>query len=226
MSDGLLWDPCVAHRGATARAFVADFFAQPSRRVLLVAGAGFDPRSVRASAALGAAAKSRVSAVFLREERPHPDPRLVDRAEKNLAAMRATVGACEVVRIDVFAADGAVIGGRAAAGAIRQFSLDGFTDIVVDLSALSVGVGYPLVRYYFEKMRRLGRGLNLHVLVTDEPITDDAIVATASDAVGTVHGFKGGFGLDRKSVPDSPGRVGWRVRLESRRTRGLPWTGS
>jgi hypothetical protein len=199
MSGGLLWDPCVAHRGQEARAFIATFFAQPHRRVLLVAGAGFDPRSGNACAALSAVAQARTTGAFLREERPEPVPSLVALAEKNLAEMRASVGTSDVLRIDVFAADGAVVGGRGAVSAIRNYALDAFTDIVVDLSALSIGVGYPLVRYVFERVRRLSAAPNLHVVVTDEPITDNAIVPTPSDAVGTVHGFKGGFGLDKNA---------------------------
>lgn len=199
MSAGLLWDPCVAHRGDEARNFVATFFAQPNRRVLLVAGAGFDPRSGIACAALAAVAQARITAAFIREERPDPLSPLVDLAEKNLAAMKALVATSNIHRIDVFAADGAVVGGRAAVSAIRAYAPETFTDIIIDLSALSVGVGYPLVRYFFERVRRLPGAPNLHVMVTDEPITDNAIVATASDAVGTVHGFKGGFGLDKNA---------------------------
>ena len=40
---------------------------------------------------------------------------------------------------------------------------------------------------------------NLHLVVTDEPATDSQIASTACDFASTVHGFKGGWGLDFNS---------------------------
>ena len=39
------WDPCIHHHRTDCREFVRTFFAEPQRRVLLVAAAGFDARS-------------------------------------------------------------------------------------------------------------------------------------------------------------------------------------
>jgi hypothetical protein len=192
------WDPCVSHKGAEATGFIADFFRDASRKILLVAGAGFDPRSTSACAAMAVAAGPRTTGAFIREQRPDPQPELLRRAEANSATMRSLVAAGTEVCIDVFAADGAVIGGRAATLAIQKFPLSDFTDVVVDLSALSVGVAYPLVRYFFQRLAAKAAP-NLHILVTDEPTTDGAITAIASDRVGTVHGFQGGFGLDKNA---------------------------
>lgn len=199
MRNTPLWDPCVAHQAKEAHDFLLSFFADSCRRVLLVAGAGFDPRSAGACTTLSSVAGPRIVGVFLREERPNPDPFLVERAEQHLAAMEAAVGKSEQLRVDIFASDGAVVGGRAAVSAIGRMSLDGITDVVVDRSALSVGVGYPLVRYFFETLRHRVAGPNLHVVVTDHPITDNAIRVTASDTAGTIYGFKGGFGLDKNA---------------------------
>ena len=68
------WDPpCIAHR-ATANevdGFLAHYFGQPDRNVLLVAGAGFDPRACAVAARLGETATS-VHALLIKEERPNP----------------------------------------------------------------------------------------------------------------------------------------------------------
>jgi hypothetical protein len=105
--------------------------------------------------------------------------------------------ACAMSRLDIFAPDNAVIGGRSAVGLVNQVALDGLTDIFVDLSALSIGVAFPVVRHLLAAVEKGGQ--NLHLLVSDEPATDARIEATASDAASTVHGFKGGWGLDDHS---------------------------
>ena len=39
------WARCVHQRGADVESFIAKFLAQSHRRVLMIGGAGFDPRS-------------------------------------------------------------------------------------------------------------------------------------------------------------------------------------
>jgi hypothetical protein len=67
--------------------------------------------------------------------------------------------------------------------------------VIVDFSALSIGVAFPIVRLLFDRARGSKEAFNLHLMVTDEPSTDDQISPTACDVVETIHGFKGGFGL-------------------------------
>jgi hypothetical protein len=193
------WDPCVSHRAQQAAQFVTDFFKDAKRRILLVAGAGFDPRATNACQILSAVAGQEITAALVREERPSPHAELVRRAEANLNQMRSQVNASQELAIQVFASDGAVVGGRTATNAMRHFNSSEYTDIIIDLSALSVGIAYPLVRYFFQILQREAKPANLHLLVTDEPMIDSAISAVASDRVGTVHGFQGGFGLDKNA---------------------------
>jgi hypothetical protein len=65
------------------------------------------------------------------------------------------------------------------------------------LSALSVGVAFPTVRYLHDLAQK--QGINLHLLVADEPSTDSQIRSTASESATTVHGFKGSWGKDEHS---------------------------
>ena len=65
------WDPCIAHRGDDVNRFVAQYFGQPDRKVLLVAGAGFDPRACDVAARLSAAAMG-MRALLVKEDRPNP----------------------------------------------------------------------------------------------------------------------------------------------------------
>ena len=195
------WEPCIYFRGAHATAFLDQYLADHTRRVLLVAGAGFDPRSTRVCQLLVAAAPGRVRGLFLREERPGPDAELVRRAESNRDRLLALLPGSPVRAIDVFADDNAVVGGRNAVGVINGESLAGLTDVIVDSSALSLGIVYPLVRHLLRcvEQARDGEPRNLHVIVSDNPETDGAIRSTPWASATTVFGFKGGWGLSDKA---------------------------
>jgi hypothetical protein len=185
-------------RGREAVEFVREFFQERERQVLLIGGAGFDPRSAEISVLLGEGS-SPAQGIFIREDRPNPDAELLRRVELNIERMMSSVRSGQAVSVDVFAPDGAVVGGRKIVAAICDQDLSAFTDVIVDLSALSLGIAYPVVRLLFEFVTRSGSGPNLHLLVTDEPRLDEEIVPTVSDRVSTVHGFQGGFGLDKNA---------------------------
>lgn len=189
------WDRCINHRGDAARDFVNEFFSEEHRRTLLIAGAGFDPRASVVCQMLVQAAADRVDALFIREERPNPAEELIKRAEQNLDLMIRSVPKASVVPVDVFASDGATVGGRNAISAIYSYNFKEYTDIVVDFSSLSIGVAFPIVRHLYTLYEQEGRSFNLHVMVTDEPSTDEQITLTASDTAEMIFGFRGGWGL-------------------------------
>ncbi len=189
------WDPCISHRGADVDDFVAKYFGLPDRQVLLIAGAGFDPRSTAVATRLAATgAPSR--ALFLQENRPNPAQGLVQRATANTAALLRAIANREMVSVDIFGADGAVTGGRNAITLLSRQNFEGLTDVVIDISALSVGTSFPIIRYFVERVDR-GRGPpNIHVFVAHDPELDADIRSIPSDSPGHVHGFKGGSTLD------------------------------
>ncbi|NBJ13643.1 hypothetical protein GR304_22505 [Microvirga sp. SYSU G3D207] len=189
------WDPCIAHRGTEVDAFISDYFAQSDRRVLLVAGAGFDPRSLAVATRLGLV-NDKVRAVLIQENRPNPPQSHAHRAQANTKALLASIVDREVVPIEIFGSDGAVIGGRNIIAALNRQALEGISDIVVDMSALSVGTGFPIIRYFVERIGRGNGPTNLHVFVAHDPRLDANIRSIPSDAPGYVHGFKGGSTLD------------------------------
>ena len=86
----LRWDPCIAHRGAEVDSFIADYFADAGRTVLLIAGAGFDPRSTAVAERLSAAVAP-VRAILFQESRPKPAQGLIDRAKVNAGALTSAV---------------------------------------------------------------------------------------------------------------------------------------
>ena len=190
MGRELRWDPCIAHRDKDVDGFLTHHFAQPDRNILLVAGAGFDPRACVVAARLGASTAV-VRALLVKEERPDPPQDQVERAVMNTAALLATVAERRVESIDIFGTDGAVTGGRNIINVLSRQGLVGVTDIVVDISALSVGTSFPIIRYFAERIVRGHETVNLHLLVAHDPRLDADIRSKPSDTPGYVHGFKG-----------------------------------
>lgn len=197
MSMTSRWERCISHRGGDAEVFVREYFGAGDRRVGLIAGAGFDPRSARMSELLSDVAKGRVRALFLREERPEPDANLVGSADDNVRRLRGLIPESFVESFDVFdRTDSAPVGGRRVIGVIRKvLDTRGLTDLVVDCSALSVGVCFSVIRYCLEIAERYN--LNLHLTVIDHPETDGAIEATHCGRPSSPHGFQGEWQLAR-----------------------------
>lgn len=197
MTNRHLWDRCIHHRGADAIAFLDEYFADSGRRVLLIGGAGFDPRSLTVPSQLAKSCGERLAGLFFREERPNPDEALREHANSNDARIRDMIPLVEIVSVHVFDIDDAPVGGRRATRELHErVDFSSFTDVVLDCSALSVGVMFPIARYCWEARERLGPERNLHLVVLDDPQTDSAIRATACGKVAPLHAFSGGLNLD------------------------------
>jgi hypothetical protein len=184
------WDPCVAHRGSEVESFVAEYFGEGKRKAMLVAGAGFDPRTTAVAGRL-AAARASVRGVFFQENRPKPAQGLVDRASHNAQTLTAAIAEHVVTGVEIFGPDGAVVGGRNVVTTLNRQNFEGITDVIVDASALSVGTCFPIVRYLVERIERGLEPSNLHMFVAHDPTLDGAIQSISGDAPGYVHGFKG-----------------------------------
>jgi hypothetical protein len=189
------WDLCVAHRGSDVDTFIAEYFASADRIVLFIAGAGFDPRSTEVATRL-AHAGATIRAVFFKECRPKPVQELVNRAIANTTTLTSAFAEHSVVPVEIFGSDNAVIGGRNTVMLLDRQNFEEVTDLVVDLSALSVGTSFPIVRYLVERIERRQGRPNLHLFVAHNPALDAAIQSIPSDAPGYVHGFRGGSTLD------------------------------
>jgi hypothetical protein len=184
------------------REFVEEYFADPARRVMLIAGAGFDPRSTAVAGLLSPILGPRLKGLLIREERPGSDSHLASRADTQLQTLLESLDSCTVERVPVFDTDGTsalgrhVVSGRHVAMLAQRLELEGVTDVVVDFSALSVGTSFPLTRSLLVRLDRLQVAINLHAMVTSSPIVDGSIVPVPSSFVGPVHGFQGRWGID------------------------------
>ncbi len=189
------WDPCVSHLSAEAGEFIDDYFSGDHIMPLLIAGSGFDPRSQIVASRL-ANACSNLQAVLIKEIRPNPSKDQVDQADINFGGLTKKVSKHELLQIEIFGEASAVVGGRNVVNALNDFDFSGITDIVVDVSALSVGTSFPIIKLFEE---RIGRNLgptNLHVFVVHDPGIDQDITMIANDVPGYIHGFRGGQTLE------------------------------
>jgi len=196
MPGGSRWLRSIAHYRDDAVSFLRQYFASPDRTCLIVAGAGFDPRSATVPKLLSAVMGARLSAVFIREERPNPDTDLVLRADEHARDLAAMVNSASIIDVSVLEADNAVVGGRRAVQKIAGVSLKGFTDVVLDMSALSVGVAYPVADLLLGRCHTIGVEPNLHVVVASHPQLETAITSVPNDVVDAVHGFSGTIDLE------------------------------
>ena len=183
------WANCILHRDADVACFISDYFQDTDRRVLLLAAAGFDPRANHITRELASALQARLSAIFIREERPNPSTQLIERADTNEAILRHLVPDCEVIQVEIFADDGAPVGGhRVSQELIKRPLPEDVTDVVLDFSALSIGVAFPAARLLLEACE-MGNARTFHLMISSDPDLDDRIRSDPSDRPSPVKGF-------------------------------------
>jgi hypothetical protein len=211
------WNDGVCHLGEEVPAFLESLLGEEGRSVLYIAGAGFDPRACHLAKIIGTTPAKR-RGIFIREDRPDPLAELIQRAEANEKALLGIFPQGEVLHIDVFDKDLAVVGGQRTVTEIRtrlrdQRGLDDVTDVIVDLSALSIGISFPVVGLLNELLRGRVRP-NLHVIAaTGGPEVETAVVAEYAENYQHPWGFKG-----VRSHGDAPVRL-WIPQLSSPKRR-------
>lgn len=185
------WDNAIAHFDGAVADFVVEYFGSTARRCLLVAAAGFDPRSRRIAEMLSAAMGERLSALFIREERGKPDAGLLAAADANEALLRALIPHCEVVRVAVFGDDDAPVGGSRVARALAAYRIQpAVTDVVFDMTALSIGIGFPAAKLLLEQCELDGERA-FHLMIASNPELDDQIASEPGGRPMAVRGYAG-----------------------------------
>ena len=208
---GLRWDLCVSHRGySEVKEFVDSYLSRGDRNVLLVAGVGFDPRSC-VFADLLAGSRTRIDALIIDEVRPQRSPREVHQIARNWSILRNALPNSHKEPISIFETDVAVVGGRTIISKLTKRSFEEVTDVIVDMSALSIGISFPIVRYLLNRLD-IGQGpRNLHAVVAHSPEADANIRPVPSDSPSYIHGFQG-----RATLSENEGITKlWMPRLAS-----------
>lgn len=167
----------------------------PERRILLILGMGFDPRCLRGLRGLikSGAVPARCKAVEYGTGRDDRDEGLLARAETNRQQFRAMLGddTVDYIKIRTLSEDGRYVGGRRIVDVFNSSDVyAGYTDVVVDISALPPGLYFPLVGTLLQLSKSAFS--NLHVIVSDNPDLDSSIVAEGGDRAEMIIGFEGG----------------------------------
>ena len=198
MTQKQRWDPCITHRATDVATFIDEYFSKTSRKVLFIAGVGFDPRST-ALATLLAEIHEPARAVFIKENRPSPPAELVERAHSNGRILTKAISNNVVEEVEIFGTDEAVIGGRNIVSVLNSQDLNEPSDVVVDVSALSVGTSFPLIRYLLQRIDQGGVQFNLHLFVVHDPKLDTTIQSVPCHTPNYIHGFRGRATLDNST---------------------------
>ena len=192
------WDVCIQHRDEEATQFFAAYLKDSTRQVLCVTGAGFDPQATEVARRLAASTK-RIRGYFIREDRPRPDPALVARADRNEQQLAQLIPDHSVEHVPIFSPDAqAVVGARNIVRAFGKIDLSKVTDIFLDMSALSLGVSFPLARVMFDRANA-GPYPNVHLVVTTRSSIDHAIRAELIDRLQFIPGFAQDANLEGQS---------------------------
>ncbi len=194
------WANCPSRRGDAVSDFLQQHFNDAERQVLLVGGAGFDPRARVLPLQLDVILGDRLKTLLLKEERPETSDDLISRANDNREILIDTLSDIIVEPINILSPDLSVIGGRAAVQRLSKELSDAFTDVVVDLSALSSGIGFPLIRCALEWAECAPEQRELHVVLAAHPVVDHSVHAMPLDKSKEIFGFKGRFGLESTSA--------------------------
>jgi hypothetical protein len=167
------------------------YFGESNRRSLIVAAAGFDPRSLVFPMLLAGVSNGNGKAIGIREERPAPVTELARAGDGHQAQLESLFPGMTTFRLDVFADDLAVIGGREIVKRLATINLEGITDVVLDVSALSMGIYYPAFAYLLEKTRE--KKVNFHLVLASSSKHDGSVARSFSDKVASPHGLSFNF---------------------------------
>lgn len=168
---------------------------EPARRILLILGLGFDPRCLEGLKGMirAGALPARCRAVQYGSGRPNSNRDLLTRAAANKQQLETLLDTDVVdgVEIRTVSDDERYVGGRRIVEAFKSPQLYcGFTDVVVDISALPPGLYFPLLGTLLQLSGRAFS--NLHVIVSDNPTLDSSIVAEGGDRADMMVGFESG----------------------------------
>ena len=208
----LRWDPGFLCSGEEFEPFWANLASDldVQRRGLLIAGRGIDPRTMKGASALMGAGFPIDSCHLLHLIHPFDTldrPRSREAAE-NEASMRALFGnaAFEIKEIEVLNENGMLVASTHIRALFANLDwLYGYTDVIVDISALPNSVSFPLLGALIEisddEQGGASLTFNLHCIVCENAEVDELIISEGGDVADYISPFRGQSGLASVSDP-------------------------
>lgn len=182
------------------------------RNLLFVLGKGFDARmcsGVELVMDAGGRGRRDVVAIEYREGPTSPSVEFADRVERNWAALVAAVGTRGAIRthpMECLTTEGRRVTSQAARDiAVSSAFIDGYTDVVVDVSAMPRSVYYPFLArllHWVDSLPASAPAVNLHVLVAEDPALDEATQQVGvEEKAEFMASFTGGFAEEAVQTP-------------------------
>ena len=194
-------DYCIWHEDEKVEKFCQNYFTKHDRKVVLFAAGGFDQRCTHIPSLLANNHHNQSPRLYtIREERPHPDQDLLERATPNLSTLNNLYPNAETWAIPIFhKEDQHIIGGSELAKRFRNIlpDIEECTDVVLDLSAFSTGILFTLSHLAWDYC--IAKNINLHVFMSYHPEYDRRIKSINHDRPTLIHGFSDQYGLDENS---------------------------
>ena len=197
--------------------FWKDFLSKQKRKVLFILGQGFDPRmnfGLRMLLDADPGCIKKCILITYNEGNSSPSHEYKGRVDKNIeetySLMSGKDGSIQTVNVKMISADGQRrTASRSAGEAICNDVINGFDDIIVDISSMPRSIYFPIITkllYLLDEKDDNGnskRLVNFHVLVAEEVSIDGKIQEEGIDDKATyMHGFSSD--LVQESIAKAP----------------------
>ena len=203
------WDIHYVARGNQVESLWQELKRSLQRRLLFICGAGFDPRALAAVTTLVEAEVDIVECRLIEFGSGSGLPAKEDlaRAERQRSQLKKMFAgnSLKPIVITTRNPEGHSTGGINISAEFREAqSYVGYTDVVVDITALPAELYFPLIGTLLTiwksgNVKSLGLG-NLHTIVCDNPQVDSMILPEGGDKAELMYGFTGT--VHRASIGD------------------------
>ena len=184
---------CITHSQGDAREFVE--YLRSTGPVLFIGAVGLDQSSLYFPSLF--AESKQVDFKFIIEERSAVPSAVATLGDNHRAYLDGMVsGGADFHGVGVIARDGATTGGRnTTSAAMPWFATKKYADVVIDVTGMSRGVCFPLVKFTCDLGQKMG--FNVHVLVAVHDTPSIELSSEANDRADWMHGFQGSVESDR-----------------------------
>lgn len=209
-SAAMRWRDYLLVRGKAFDDFWHEHGNEQGRRILFIVGRGFDPRATLGLLRLSKSADNcsiEVLALDFIDESNTGATDHRDAAHANWNTIQTAVtgrGTVKSYPVQFRSSDGRRIAARSAANILASdIALDGYTDVVVDISAMPRVVYFPLISrliyYHDERLKASKATCNVHVIASEDPQLDTSIREHGIDETAAyLHPFEGPFNREAK----------------------------
>lgn len=188
MIKGYKWDPYFMAVREAVSLFWGLVAKDDSRRVLYILGRGFDPRTTFGVELIPEPLRTRLNCLSIEMlgYGGHEADALKDLSVKNHEVLKSLLAVgSDINEVEIHAWSGETdarsrTGPDQALRLVSAETIDGYTDVVVDVSALPRGIYFPLLSRLAELCVK-GASVNLHVFVAEDPSLDNRIQESGLD---------------------------------------------